>query len=529
MRALISVSDKTGVLELASELHTLKVDLISTGGTAKLLADNGLPVTEIAQITGFPEMLDGRVKTLHPKVHGGLLARRDLPAHMVALNEHAIEPIDLLIVNLYPFEATVAKASCTLEDAIENIDIGGPAMVRSAAKNWKDVAVLTDASQYAGVIEELKAGGISLNTKFALSVAAFNSIARYDAAISNYLSAVNLIATSTDAVKATSPFPSQINSNFIKLQDLRYGENPHQAAAFYRDLHPAPGSLVTAKQLQGKELSYNNIADADAAWECVKSFVQPACVIVKHANPCGVATASDALAAYSKAFQTDPTSAFGGIIALNCPLDEQAALQISKQFVEVLIAPSYSPEALAVFKAKANVRVLQISLPLGGDNVWSKGQNAMDTKRIGSGLLMQTADNYELQLSDLKVVTKLQPTQQQLQDLLFAWKVAKFVKSNAIVFCKDGMTMGVGAGQMSRLDSARIASIKAGHANLSLQGTVVASDAFFPFRDGLDVVVDAGATCVIQPGGSMRDQEVIDAADERAVAMVFSGVRHFRH
>ncbi len=529
MRALISVSDKTGVLELARQLHALKVDLISTGGTAKLLADYGLPVTEIAQVTGFPEMLDGRVKTLHPKVHGGLLARRDLPAHMAALNEHAIEPIDLLIVNLYPFEATVAKAGCTLEDAIENIDIGGPAMVRSAAKNWKDVAVLTDASQYAGVIAELKAGGISQMTKFALSVAAFNRISNYDGAISDYLSTIDFEASHAENTPTRSQFPSQTNGRFVKLQDLRYGENPHQAAAFYRDLYPAPGSLVMAKQLQGKELSYNNIADADAAWECVKSFSEPACVIVKHANPCGVAVGMDGLAAYSKAFQTDPTSAFGGIIALNCALDEQAALQISKQFVEVLIAPSYSPEALAVFKAKANVRVLEIALPPGGITAWDKGQNLMDVKRIGSGLLMQTADNHELQLTDLKVVTKLQPTPAQLQDLLFAWKVAKFVKSNAIVFCKDGMTMGVGAGQMSRLDSARIASIKAGHAQLSLQGTVVASDAFFPFRDGLDVVVDAGATCVIQPGGSMRDKEVIDAADERGVAMVFSGVRHFRH
>jgi phosphoribosylaminoimidazolecarboxamide formyltransferase / IMP cyclohydrolase len=529
MRALISVSDKTGVLELARELHALNVDLISTGGTAKLLADNGLPVTEIAQVTSFPEMLDGRVKTLHPKVHGGLLARRDLPAHMAALKEHAIEPIDILIVNLYPFEATVAKEGCTLEDAIENIDIGGPAMVRSAAKNWKDVAVLTDASQYAGVVAELKAGSISQKTKFALSVAAFNRISNYDGAISDYLSAIYFEAPRAVNTPAKSLFSSQTNGRFVKLQDLRYGENPHQAAAFYRDLHPAPGSLVMAKQLQGKELSYNNIADADAAWECVKSFSEPVCVIVKHANPCGVAVGADALAAYSKAFQTDPTSAFGGIIALNCPLDERAALEISKQFVEVLIAPSYSAEALAVFKAKANVRVLEIALPPGGSTAWDKGQNAMDIKRIGSGILMQTADNHELQLSDLKVVTKLQPTQQQLQDLLFAWKVAKFVKSNAIVFCKDGMTMGVGAGQMSRLDSARIASIKAGHAQLSLQGTVVASDAFFPFRDGLDVVVDAGATCVIQPGGSMRDKEVIDAADERGVAMVFSGVRHFRH
>jgi phosphoribosylaminoimidazolecarboxamide formyltransferase / IMP cyclohydrolase len=529
MRALISVSDKTGVLELARELHGLGVELISTGGTAKLLADNGLPVKEIAQVTGFPEMLDGRVKTLHPKVHGGLLARRELPAHMQALREHGIETIDLLVVNLYPFEATVAKSGCTLEDAIENIDIGGPAMVRSAAKNWQDVAVLTDAAQYAGVVQELKGGGISRRTRFALSVAAFNRIAQYDAAISNYLSAIDLEAMEQGNARASSTFPSQSNGSFIKLQDLRYGENPHQAAAFYRDLYPAPGSLVTAQQLQGKELSYNNIADADAAWECVKSFSQAACVIVKHANPCGVALGSDALSAYSKAFQTDPTSAFGGIIALNCPLDEAAAQQISKQFVEVLIAPSFSEGALAVFKAKANVRLLQIALPPGGTNAWHKGQNAMDIKRIGSGLLMQTADNHELQLGDLKVVTQLQPTPQQLQDLLFAWKVAKFVKSNAIVFCKDGMTMGVGAGQMSRLDSARIASIKAGHANLSLQGTAVASDAFFPFRDGLDVVVDAGATCVIQPGGSMRDQEVIDAANERGVAMVFSGVRHFRH
>ncbi len=529
MRALISVSDKTGVLELARELHALGVQLISTGGTAKLLADNGLPVAEIAQVTGFPEMLDGRVKTLHPKVHGGLLARRDVPAHMAALSEHKIEPIDLLIVNLYPFEATVAKPGCTLEDAIENIDIGGPAMVRSAAKNWNDVAVLTDASQYAGVLAELKAGSISLKTKFALSVAAFNRISNYDGAISDYLSAIDSEALNAGSTPARSQFPSQTNGRFVKLQDLRYGENPHQAAAFYRDLHPAPGSLVTATQLQGKELSYNNIADADAAWECVKSFTEPACVIVKHANPCGVAVGANALQAYSKAFQTDPTSAFGGIIALNCALDGAAAEQIAKQFVEVLIAPSFTPEALAIFKAKANVRVLQIALPQGGSTAWSKGQNAIDIKRIGSGLLMQTADNHELQLSDLKVVSKLQPSAQQLQDLLFAWKVAKFVKSNAIVFCKDGMTMGVGAGQMSRLDSARIASIKAGHAKLSLQGTAVASDAFFPFRDGLDVVVDAGATCVIQPGGSMRDQEVIDAANERGVVMVLSGVRHFRH
>jgi phosphoribosylaminoimidazolecarboxamide formyltransferase/IMP cyclohydrolase len=526
MKALISVSDKTGILEFAQALHALNIELVSTGGTAKLLAEHGLPVTEVAQVTDFPEMLDGRVKTLHPKVHGGLLARRDVPEHMAALKAHGIQTIDLLIVNLYPFEATVAKPGCTLEDAIENIDIGGPAMVRSAAKNWKDVAVLTDASQYAAVIDELKAQGkVSDKTRFALSVAAFNRISNYDAAISDYLSSYNL----DDHTR--TEYPAQSNGRFVKLQDLRYGENPHQTAAFYRDLYPAPGSLVTAVQLQGKELSYNNIADADAAWECVKSFTQSACVIVKHANPCGVAVGANALECYTKAFQTDPTSAFGGIIALNRTVDAAAAQQISKQFVEVLMAPAYSPEALEIFKAKANVRVLQIALPefKAGGSAFEQGRNAQDIKRVCSGLLIQTADNHELQLADLKVVTKVQPTPAQLQDLLFAWKVAKYVKSNAIVFCANGMTMGVGAGQMSRLDSARIASIKAGHAGLSLQNTVVASDAFFPFRDGLDVVVDAGANCVIQPGGSVRDPEVIAAADERGVAMVFSGVRHFRH
>ena len=532
MNALLSVSDKTGIVELAQTLHSLGIKLLSTGGTAKLLADAGLPVTEVAQMTGFPEMLDGRVKTLHPRVHGGLLARRDVPEHMAALQQHNIDTIDVLVVNLYPFEATVAKPGCTLEDAIENIDIGGPAMVRSAAKNWKDVAVLTDASQYAGVIAELKADGkVSTKTKFALSVAAFNRISQYDGAISDYLSALTF--EEGNSTPAVQPFPAQANGRYIKLQDLRYGENPHQQAAFYRDVNPLPGSLVTAQQLQGKELSYNNIADADAAWECVKSFDPAtdgaACVIVKHANPCGVAVGADALQAYSKAFQTDPTSAFGGIIAFNCTVDEAAAQQVAKQFVEVLMAPGFTPEALAVFKSKVNVRILQITLPDGGVAAWDKARNTFDIKRIGSGLLMQTADNHVLTLADLKVVTKLQPTKAQLQDLLFAWKVAKYVKSNAIVFCANGMTMGVGAGQMSRLDSARIASIKAGHANLSLQGTVVASDAFFPFRDGLDVVVDAGATCIIQPGGSMRDDEVIAAANERGVAMVFSGVRHFRH
>jgi phosphoribosylaminoimidazolecarboxamide formyltransferase/IMP cyclohydrolase len=526
LTALISVSDKTGVLEFARELHALGCKLLSTGGTAKLLSDAGLPVTEVADHTGFPEMLDGRVKTLHPKVHGGLLARRDVPAHMAALKEHGIATIDLLVVNLYPFEATVAKPGCTLEDAIENIDIGGPAMVRSAAKNWKDVAVLTDASQYAQVLAELKAAGaVSRPTQFALSVAAFNRIANYDAAISDYLSSLQPDGT-------RSAYPAQSNGRFVKLQDLRYGENPHQSAAFYRDLHPAPGSLVTAQQLQGKELSYNNIADADAAWECVKSFDTPACVIVKHANPCGVALGASAAEAYSKAFKTDPTSAFGGIIAFNCELDATGAALVAKQFVEVLMAPSFTPEALLVFAAKPNTRVLQISLEgvqRHGQTPWEQGRNAQDMKRVGSGLLIQSADNREVKRSELVVATKLAPTETQMNDLLFAWTVAKYVKSNAIVFCGAGMTLGVGAGQMSRIDSARIASIKAENAGLSLKGSAVASDAFFPFRDGLDVVCDVGATCVIQPGGSVRDDEVIAAANERGIAMVLTGVRHFRH
>ena len=532
MKALLSVSDKTGIVEFAQALHGLGVQLLSTGGTAKLLADAGLPVTEVAEVTQFPEMLDGRVKTLHPKVHGGLLARRDLPAHMAALKEHGIDTIDLLVVNLYPFEATVAKPGCTLADAIENIDIGGPAMVRSAAKNWKDVGVVTAADQYAAVLAELKAAGkLSDKLRFALSVAAFNRIAQYDGAISDYLSSVQFEdeKLSEDYVPERALFPGQSNGHFIKLQDLRYGENSHQQAALYRDLYPAPGSLVTGEQLQGKELSYNNIADADAAWECVKSFDEAACVIVKHANPCGVAVGQDAHEAYAKAFQTDPTSAFGGIIAFNRTVDKAAAEAVVKQFVEVLMAPDFTAEALEIFKPKVNVRLMKIALPQGGKTNWEQGRNAIESKRVGSGLLLQTADNHELALADLKVVTIKQPTPQELHDLLFAWKVAKFVKSNAIVFCKNGMTMGVGAGQMSRLDSARIASIKAEAAQLSLQNTVVASDAFFPFRDGLDVVVDAGATCVAQPGGSMRDQEVIDAANERGVAMVFTGVRHFRH
>jgi phosphoribosylaminoimidazolecarboxamide formyltransferase/IMP cyclohydrolase len=525
-RALISVSDKTGVAELARSLAGLGIAILSTGGTARLLAQHGIPVVEVSDHTGFPEMLDGRVKTLHPTIHGGLLARRELDAHMQAIAAHGIAPIDLLVVNLYPFEATVARADCTLDDAIENIDIGGPAMVRSAAKNWRGVGVLTDASQYAGALAEIReTGGLSDASRFALAVAAFNAISNYDGAISDYLSSL-----APDGTRGE--FPGQANGRFVKLQDLRYGENPHQRAAFYRDLHPAPGSLVTARQLQGKELSYNNIADADAAWECVKSFDTPACVIVKHANPCGVALGTDAAGAYARAFRTDPTSAFGGILAFNRPVDGDAARAVSKQFVEVVLAPSYTDEARQVFSAKANARVLEIALDevrRDGATDWQRGRNAQDVKRVGSGLLIQSADNREMTLAELKVVTRRTPTDAQLEDLLFAWRVAKFVKSNAIVFCGEAMTLGVGAGQMSRIDSARIASIKAANAGLQLAGSVVASDAFFPFRDGLDVVADVGATAVIQPGGSVRDDEVIAAADERGIAMVFTGVRHFRH
>jgi phosphoribosylaminoimidazolecarboxamide formyltransferase/IMP cyclohydrolase len=523
-RALISVSDKQGILEFAQALHGFGVEILSTGGTAKLLRDNDIPVIEVSDYTGFPEMLDGRVKTLHPKVHGGLLGRRDVPEHVKAMQDAGIPPIDMLVVNLYPFEATVAKPDCSMEEAIENIDIGGPAMVRSAAKNWKDVTVLTDASQYATVLAEMQStgGATSQATRFALSVAAFNRISNYDAAISDYLSSFN-----TDLTR--NPFPGQTNGRFVKLQDLRYGENPHQQAAFYRDLYPAPGSLVAAEQLQGKELSYNNIADADAAWEAVKSFDTTACVIVKHANPCGVAVAATTLEAYGKAFKTDPTSAFGGIIAFNRPVDEATAEAVSKQFVEVLIAPDFSDGALEIFKAKANVRILKIALPHGGNTAWHKGRNSHDIKRVGSGILIQTADNHEISRDELRVVTRKQPTPQQMDDLLFAWRVAKYVKSNAIVFCGDGMTLGVGAGQMSRVDSTRIAAIKAQNAGLSLAGSVVASDAFFPFRDGVDVLAEAGASCVIQPGGSMRDEEVIAAADEHGLAMVFTGIRHFRH
>ncbi|MCX7072434.1 MAG: bifunctional phosphoribosylaminoimidazolecarboxamide formyltransferase/IMP cyclohydrolase [Gammaproteobacteria bacterium] len=514
-RALLSVSDKSGIVELAQALSARGIELLSTGGTFKLLRDRGVAVTEVSAHTGFPEMMDGRVKTLHPKIHGGLLGRRGIDDAVMA--EHGIAPIDILVLNLYPFEATVAKPDHTFEDAIENIDIGGPAMLRSAAKNHADVAVVTKAAQYAELLAELDAeGGITQATRFRLAVAAFNGVAAYDAAISDYLSAIE-----ADGSKAA--FPGQANLRFEKVMDLRYGENPHQSAAFYRDLNPLPGTLGTFRQLQGKELSYNNIADADAAWECVRSFVKPACVIVKHANPCGVAVSLDGIGqAYELAYQTDPTSAFGGIIAFNREVDAAtASTMVGRQFIEVLLAPSYSNEALEVLKTKANVRVLLI--PKGDEH------NSHDIKRVGSGLLIQTADTRMITEAELKVVTKRAPTEAELHDLIFAWKVAKFVKSNAIVYAKNRQTIGVGAGQMSRVYSARIAGIKAADEKLVVAGSVMASDAFFPFRDGIDAAAKAGIVAVIQPGGSMRDNEVIAAADEADMAMVFTGVRHFRH
>ena len=515
-KALISLSDKTGAAEFARALQAFGIEILSTGGTAKLLRDANIPVVEIGDYTGFPEMLDGRVKTLHPKVHAGILARRDVAEHMQAMFTAGFPAIDIVVVNLYPFVQTIAKAGCTLEQAIENIDIGGPTMVRAAAKNWQHVAIVTDPADYAALSAEMKSanGAISVETRFRLARKAFSHTAAYDGAISNYL-------TATDINGKTAAFPDQVNLSFAKVQDLRYGENPHQQAAFYRDLKPVPGALSNFRQLQGKELSYNNIADADAAWECVKSFAEPACVIVKHANPCGVAVASGPAEAYRRAFKTDPTSAFGGIIAFNREVDLETAEAVSQQFMEVLIAPRLSADAAAALAKKTNVRVLEVPI--------EEGANRYDSKRVVGGLLVQTPDSMNVQLADLRVVTKKQPSAQQLSDLLFAWRVAKFVKSNAIVFCGGGMTLGVGAGQMSRVDSARIASIKAENAGLSLKGSVIASDAFFPFRDGVDVVAQAGATAIIQPGGSVRDDEVIAAADEHGAAMVLTGVRHFRH
>jgi phosphoribosylaminoimidazolecarboxamide formyltransferase/IMP cyclohydrolase len=526
-RALLSVSDKTGLIELGRRLAAQGVELLSTGGSARALREAGIAVTDVSELTGFPEIMDGRVKTLHPKVHGGLLGRRGTDDAVMA--ELGIAPIDLLVLNLYPFEQTVARPDCTLEQAIENIDIGGPAMLRSAAKNWADVAVLTSPDQYAEAIAEIERdGGLSRPTRFRLAVAAFNRVSDYDGAISDYLSSLQL-NEAHDAIAGHETFGGQANGRFVKLMDLRYGENPHQQAAFYRDLYPAPGTLATFRQLQGKELSFNNIADADAAWECVRSFVKPACVIVKHANPCGVAVSLDGIGkAYDLAFQTDPTSAFGGIIAFNREVDGATARAIvERQFVEVVLAPGYADDALKAFAKKGNVRVLVIPPPADGD--LRSPHPGMNVKRVGSGLLIQTADTGMIGPADLKVVTKRAPTPEQIDDLIFAWKVAKFVKSNAIVYAKHRQTIGIGAGQMSRVYSAKIAGIKAADEKLEVRGSVMASDAFFPFRDGIDAAAEAGIAAVIQPGGSMRDAEVIAAADEHDMAMVFTGMRHFRH
>ncbi len=514
-RALLSVSDKTGLVDFARTLHDLDVELLSTGGTAKAIRDAGLPVIEVADYTGFPEMLDGRVKSLHPKVHAGILARRDLPAHAAAMTDHDLPYIDLVCVNLYPFRETVARPGCTLAEAIENIDIGGPAMVRSAAKNHAFVTIVTDPADYALVIDQMKANGGAVTdaTRFSLAIKAFEHTAAYDGAIANHFG----------KLVAESEFPRTVNLQFRKAQAMRYGENPHQNAAFYVEAGAKEASIATARQLQGKALSYNNIGDADAALECVKQFDQgPACVIVKHANPCGVAYGKDLLDAYDRAYKTDPESAFGGIIAFNGELDGATAQAIvERQFVEVIIAPQVSAAAVEVCAAKKNVRLLECGR-------WPKEHAArLDYKRVTGGLLVQEVDL--ALINEIKVVTKHPPSEEEMGDLLFAWRVAKFVKSNAIVYAKNAMTIGVGAGQMSRVNSARIAAIKAEHAGLEVKGSVMASDAFFPFRDGIDQAAQAGIAAVIQPGGSVRDEEVIAAADEHGMAMVFTGMRHFRH
>ncbi|EKM16272.1 phosphoribosylaminoimidazolecarboxamide formyltransferase/IMP cyclohydrolase [Vibrio harveyi] len=527
-RALISVSDKTGIVEFAQALAERGVDILSTGGTARLLAEQGIAVTEVSDYTGFPEMMDGRVKTLHPKVHGGVLGRRGQDDDV--MEKHGINPIDMVVVNLYPFAETVAKEGCTLADAVENIDIGGPTMVRSAAKNHKDVTIVVNAGDYQRVIAEMDANdkSLTLDTRFDLAIAAFEHTAAYDGMIANYFGTMVPSYGENKEGDEPSPenkskFPRTFNQQFEKKQDMRYGENSHQAAAFYVEATPQEASVSTARQIQGKALSYNNIADTDAALECVKEFNEPACVIVKHANPCGVALGKDILEAYNRAYQTDPTSAFGGIIAFNQELDAETATAIvERQFVEVIIAPSVSAEAIEVVAAKKNVRLLECG-------EWSTKTTGFDVKRVNGGLLVQDRDQGMVSLDDLKVVSKRQPTEEELKDALFCWKVAKFVKSNAIVYAKGDMTIGVGAGQMSRVYSAKIAGIKAADEGLEVAGSVMASDAFFPFRDGIDAAAEAGIKCVIQPGGSMRDDEVIAAADEHGMAMIFTGMRHFRH
>ena len=525
-QALLSVSDKTGIVEFAQGLVQRGVKLLSTGGTAKLLEQHSLPVTEVSDYTGFPEMMDGRVKTLHPKVHGGILGRRGTDDAI--MQQHGIEGIDMVVVNLYPFAATVAKPNCTLEDAVENIDIGGPTMVRSAAKNHKDVAIVVNNHDFNNILAEMDKhhNSLTLETRFDLAIKAFEHTAQYDSMIANYFGQMVKpyhVAEEEDANAKCGQFPRTLNLNFVRKQTMRYGENSHQNAAFYVDLNVKEASVATAHQLQGKALSYNNIADTDAALECVKEFDEPACVIVKHANPCGVALGKDILDAYNRAYQTDPTSAFGGIIAFNRELDEKTANEIvERQFVEVIIAPKVSAEAQEVVKRKKNVRLLECG-------EWTSRSERLDFKRVNGGLLVQDADLGMVGVDDLKVVSKRQPTEQELKDLLFCWKVAKFVKSNAIVYAKDNQTIGIGAGQMSRVYSAKIAGIKAQDEGLTVAGCVMASDAFFPFRDGIDAAAKVGIQCVIHPGGSMRDQEVIDAADEHNMVMVLTGMRHFRH
>jgi phosphoribosylaminoimidazolecarboxamide formyltransferase/IMP cyclohydrolase len=511
-KALISVSDKSNVLELAKSLSSYDIEILSTGGTAKLLRENKINVTEVSDYTKFPEMLDGRVKTLHPKIHGGILGRRDNPEHNETMKNHEIDPIDLVVVNLYPFEETISQEGCTLELAIENIDIGGPAMIRSAAKNYQHVAVLTNPKDYKSFTDEMNKnqGSISLDLSFSLAKKAFEKTSAYDSAINNYLSS-----------DSQNQFPDQLTKTISKVMDLRYGENPHQEAAFYKDSSEDVGSLSSFDQIQGKELSFNNLNDSDTAWECVKKFSQPTCVIVKHANPCGVASTGSLKESYEAAFKTDPTSAFGGIIAFNKSLDEETASLIINQFAEVIIAADFSEGALKIFRNKPNVRLLKIKI--------ENNNTEFDFKKIGGGWLIQTPDIHTLDINDCNVVTDLKPTEEQLDDMKFAWVVSQYVKSNAIVFCKNKQTLGIGAGQMSRVDSTKIASLKADNANIDLSQSVVASDAFFPFRDGIDVIASHGAKCIIQPGGSIKDEEVIDAANEHGIVMLFTNIRHFKH
>jgi phosphoribosylaminoimidazolecarboxamide formyltransferase/IMP cyclohydrolase len=510
--ALISVSDKTGLIELAQKLNKLDIKILSTGGSAKALQDSNIPVTEVSEHTKFPEMLDGRVKTLNPIIHGGILAKRNNDKHLKTIQKNGIELIDLVIINLYPFVKTIENPNSTFEDAIENIDIGGPAMIRSSAKNHADVAIITEPKDYDFIIKELEDndGKLSLDTKKQLAIKAFKHTSEYDNAIYNYLS------NNKEEI-----FPKSLHLKFEKDIEMRYGENPHQKAAFYKHKTDYEGALSNFNQLQGKELSFNNLNDAETAWECVKNLNENSCVIVKHANPCGVASDRTIMESYLKAFKTDPTSAFGGIIAFNNLVDEQTAMEINNQFAELIIAPEFSKKALEVFSAKRNLRLLQIP------NV--KGHDPFDIKKIGGGILLQTPDHINFDINDCKIVSNLKPTPDQLTDMSFAWHVAKYVKSNAIIFCKDKMTLGVGAGQMSRVDSTRIAAIKAENASRNLSSSVVASDAFFPFRDGIDVLAQYGAKCVIQPGGSMRDDEVIQAANEHNLVMLFTNIRHFKH